>query len=127
MMARHVRVSLLLIEIQDMTNTHRHRYRAPERHTHIADLYKAGWLLEYYSWVMDASVLEALGRIIADKYPKASGLTQEFFIEMAYYACIWAELGPAPGPQHSFIEAKEVLGERLYNQTWHCWVDPEPA
>ena len=76
---------------------------------------------------MDASVLDALGHIIANKYPKATGLPQEFFIEMAYYAYIWAELGPVPGPRHTFIEAKEVLGERVYNQTWHRWVDPEPA
>lgn len=92
----------------------------------MPDLYKAGWLLEYYMWVMDASVFDAVAGMIAKKHPTASDFPQQFFVELAYYAYIWGELGPVPGPAYKWITAQEVLGDRLYNLTWHRWVDEDP-
>ncbi|GAB7337878.1 hypothetical protein MBLNU457_4270t1 [Dothideomycetes sp. NU457] len=92
----------------------------------MPNLGKAGWLLEYYMWVMDASVFDAVADIIAKKHPTASDFPQQYFVEMAYYAYIWGQLGPVPGPAYTWITAQEILGDRLYNLTWHRYVDEDP-
>jgi len=92
----------------------------------VPNLAKAGWLLEYYEWIMDASVLDAVAAIIAKKHPAATGLPRAYFTEVTYYTYIWAQLGPVPGPAYTFIESEQVVGERIYNATWRQVVTKDP-
>ncbi|GAB7342179.1 hypothetical protein MBLNU457_g0433t1 [Dothideomycetes sp. NU457] len=92
----------------------------------VPNLAKVGWLLSYYGWIMDASVFDAVATIIANKYPTVNGIPAPYFIEMAYYIYIWAQLGPVPGPAYTFIESEQVIGERTYNATWRQVIEKDP-
>lgn len=82
--------------------------------------------MEYYGWFFDASVYKEVIKMIAQKQPLINTLPAAMFFEIAYWAYIWAERGPIPGPKHRFIEAKDFYGERFYDLTWHRWVDRTP-
>jgi len=83
--------------------------------------------MEYYGWFFDASVYDAVLTIIAKKHPQINTLPEKIFFELAYWAYIWADKGPVPGPKHTFIDAKDFYGERLYNLTWHRYVNKGDA
>lgn len=92
----------------------------------VPDLAKLGWLLEYYEWIMDASVFNAVASIIAKKYPTVTGIPRNYFIEMAYYSYIWFQLGPVPGPAYTFVQSEQVIGDRTYNATWRQVIGKQP-
>ncbi|GAM87618.1 hypothetical protein ANO11243_056450 [Dothideomycetidae sp. 11243] len=77
-----------------------------------------GWMLEYYLWIFDSRLYGEIARIFAGAYPIVKGAPEQMFLDICYYAYIWAEKGPYEGPKYRFIEVKEILGDRLFNLMW---------
>lgn len=78
----------------------------------------AGWLLEYYLWVFDSRVYAEVARAYAQAWPQLQGNPQELFMEVCYFAYIWAKKGPVEGPEYRFITSKRLLGQRLWDLMW---------
>ncbi|PNS19647.1 hypothetical protein CAC42_7491 [Sphaceloma murrayae] len=90
------------------------------------DFVKLGWTLEYYCWIFDSTVYTQVAKLVAEKYPLATGSPQEWFTEIAYFFYVWMKKTPIPGPTHKWITAEELIGERVYNMTWNRVMRDEP-
>lgn len=76
----------------------------------------AGWMLEYYQWNLETSLLSTIGELIAERWPYVIQQEGWMFPEVTYYMYCYFNMGPSPS--YRFINAVNLTGEQFYQDSW---------